>query len=179
MESMDLVPTGEYYFSCCHVFSTSSPLMSLSGISSTQDLDPQKNVFFLQALHLNHPPHKMIITPHYSTYHFSLNQHKHIIMADQLPLAKLSIQNKIHQHDETTQPIKTKKIHPLNPPRLRHPCSLDTLPSPTNKWSAMTHPLRATVMGFNGMTISYGHYYFYQDRVLLTHAYTEQNNLEN
>jgi hypothetical protein len=92
-------------------------------------------------------------------------------MADQLPLAKLSIQNKIHQHDETTQPIKTKKIHPSNLPRLRHPCSLDTLPSPTNKWSAMTHPLWATVMGFNGMTISYGHYYFHQDRVLLTHAY--------
>jgi hypothetical protein len=27
-------------------------------------------------------------------------------------------------------------------------------------------------MGFNGMTISYGHYYFHQDRVLFTHAYT-------
>jgi hypothetical protein len=26
-------------------------------------------------------------------------------------------------------------------------------------------------MGFNGMTISYGHYYFHQDRVLLTHAF--------
>ncbi len=87
-------------------------------------------------------------------------------MVDQLPLAKLSIQNKICQHDETTQPIKTKKIHPSNPPRLHHPCSLDTLPSPTNKWSAMT------VMGFNGMTISYSHYYFHQDCVLLTHAYT-------
>jgi hypothetical protein len=36
----------------------------------------------------------------------------------------------------------------------------------------MTHSLRATVMGFNGMTISYGHYYFHQDHVLLTHAYT-------
>jgi hypothetical protein len=35
----------------------------------------------------------------------------------------------------------------------------------------MTHPLRATVMGFNGMTISYGHYYFHQDQVLLTHAF--------
>jgi hypothetical protein len=36
----------------------------------------------------------------------------------------------------------------------------------------MTHPLWATVMGFNGMTISYSHYYFHQDCVLLTHAYT-------
>ncbi len=102
-----------------------------------------------------------------------MNQHKHIIMADRLPLAKLSIQDRIGQHDETMQPIKTKKIHPSNLPRLRHhPCSLDMLPFPTNKWSAMTHPLRATVMGFNGMTISYGHYYFQQNCVLLTHAYT-------
>jgi hypothetical protein len=28
-----------------------------------------------------------------------------------------------------------------------------------------------TVMGFNGMTILYGHYYFHQDRVFLTHAF--------
>jgi hypothetical protein len=32
-------------------------------------------------------------------------------------------------------------------------------------------PLRSTVMGFNGMTISYEHYYFHQVRVLLTHAF--------
>jgi hypothetical protein len=35
----------------------------------------------------------------------------------------------------------------------------------------MAHPLQATVMGFNGMIISYAHYYFCQDPVLLTHAY--------
>ena len=35
----------------------------------------------------------------------------------------------------------------------------------------MTHPLWATVLGFNGMIISYSHYYFHQDCVLLTHAY--------
>jgi hypothetical protein len=35
----------------------------------------------------------------------------------------------------------------------------------------MTHPLRAIVMGFNGMTISYGHYYFHQDQVLLPHTF--------
>jgi hypothetical protein len=128
--------------------------------------------FFLAGSAFEPSSPQRIITPHYSTYHFSLNQHKHIIMAYQLPLAELSIQNKIHQHDETSQPIKTKKMHPSNPPRLRHPCSLDTLPSPTNKWSTMTHPLRATVMGFDGMTISYGHYYFRQDCVLLTHTYT-------
>jgi hypothetical protein len=36
----------------------------------------------------------------------------------------------------------------------------------------MTHPLQATVLGFNDMIISYAHYYFHQDHVLLTHAYT-------
>ena len=92
-------------------------------------------------------------------------------MADRLPLAKLSIQNKMCPSAGNLQPIKTEKAHPSTLTTLCHPCSLDTLPSPTNKWSAMTHPLRATVMGFNGMTISYGHYYFHQDRVLLTHAF--------
>jgi hypothetical protein len=92
-------------------------------------------------------------------------------MADRLPLAELSIQNEICPHAETMQPIKTKKVHPLNPPELSHPCSPNTLPSLANKWSAMTHPLQATIMGFKGMTISYAHYYFHQDHVLLTHAY--------
>jgi hypothetical protein len=92
-------------------------------------------------------------------------------MADQLPLAKLSIQNKMCPPAGNMQPVKTKKAHPSNPATLRHPCSLDTLPSPTNEWSAMTHPLRATVMGFNGMTILYGHYYFHQDQVLVMHAF--------
>ena len=92
-------------------------------------------------------------------------------MPDQLPLAKLSIQNKMCPPAGNMKPIKTKKAHPSTPTMLHHPCSLGTLPSPTNKWSAMTHPLRATVMGLNGMTISYGHYYSHQDRVLLTHAF--------
>ena len=35
----------------------------------------------------------------------------------------------------------------------------------------MTHPLRATVTGFNGMTILYGHYYIHWDQVLLTHVF--------
>jgi len=35
----------------------------------------------------------------------------------------------------------------------------------------MTYPLQASVMGFNGMIISYAHYYFYQDCVLLTHTH--------
>jgi hypothetical protein len=92
-------------------------------------------------------------------------------MADRLPLAELFIQNEMCTPAENMQLIKTKNAHPSNLATLRHPCSLDTLPSPTNKWSAMTHPLRATVMGFNGMTILYGHYYFHQDQVLLTHAF--------
>jgi hypothetical protein len=92
-------------------------------------------------------------------------------MADRLPLAELSIQNKINPPTETTQPIKTKKVHTSKTPKLHHPCSLNRLPSPANKWSAMTHPLRATVLEFNGMIISYANYYFHQDHVLLTHAY--------
>ncbi len=92
-------------------------------------------------------------------------------MADRLPLAELSIQNKIRPPAETTQPIKTKKVHPSNLPKLCHPCSLNVLSSLANKWSAMTHPLRATVMGFKGMIISYAPYYFHQDCVLLSHAY--------
>jgi hypothetical protein len=95
-------------------------------------------------------------------------------MADHLPLAELSIQNKINPPAKTMQPIKRKKVHTSKTSKLRHPCSLDMLPSPANRWSAMTHPLRAlwvTVLGFNGMIISYAHYYFHQDHVLLTHAY--------
>jgi hypothetical protein len=72
----------------------------------------------------------------------------------------LSIQNKIPPPAETTQPIKMRKVHSSNPLKLQHPCNLDTLPSPVNKLSAITHPLQATVMGFNVMTISYAHYYF-------------------
>jgi hypothetical protein len=102
-----------------------------------------RNRFFSQALHSNHLKNiskkqsSHLIPP---TYHFSLNQHKNIIMVDQLPLAKLSIQNKMCPPARNMQPIKTKKAHPSTPTMLRHPCSLDTLPSPTNKWSAMTHP---------------------------------------
>jgi hypothetical protein len=77
-----------------------------------------------------HPPHK-------NTHHTNIISN----MADRLPLAKLSIQNKQPTlPTETTQPIKTKKIRLLQLPKLPHPCSLDVLPSPRDKWSAMTHP---------------------------------------
>jgi hypothetical protein len=93
-------------------------------------------------------------------------------MADRLPLAKLSIQNKQPTPPtETTQPIKTKKTCPLKPSKLPHPCSLNVLPSPRDKWSTMTPPLQATVMGFKGMPISYVHFYFHNGCKLLTHTY--------
>ncbi len=93
-------------------------------------------------------------------------------MANRLPLAKLSIQNKQPTPPtESTQPIKTKKTHPLQPPKLTHPCSLDVLPSPRDKWSTTTPPLQATIMGFKGMPISYAHFYFHNSCVLLTHTY--------
>ena len=146
--------------------------MSLSGISSTQDLAPHKTIFFSQAVRLNHlhcnNDHHTSLLQHIPF--FNKIQHKRIIMTDPIPLVELSIQNKIHSPAETTS-TKTKKVHSSNLPKLLHPCSLDTLPSPVNKWSAIIHPLQAIVMGFNGMTISYAHYYFHQDRVLLTHAY--------
>ncbi len=95
--------------------------------------------------------------PHPSTHHISsfntLHTKQHITMADRLPLAKLSIQNTIPPPTEMVQPIKMMKVHPLKLPNLCHLCSLDALPSPANKWSAMTHPLWATVMGFCGMVI--------------------------
>ena len=67
--------------------------------------------------------------------------------------------------DKTTGKIKTKKL------RLPHPCSLDVLPSPTDKWSATTHPIKAWVIGYLGYHISYKHFFFHQSRVLLTKAF--------
>jgi hypothetical protein len=61
--------------------------------------------------------------------------------------------------------LKTKKLH------LPHPSSLDVLPSPTNKWIATTHPIKAWVVGFLGYHISYKHFYFHQSRVLHTKAF--------
>ena len=64
-----------------------------------------------------------------------------------------------------TTEIKKKKL------RLPHPCSLDVLPSPTDKWSATTHPIKAWVVGYYGYHISYKHFFFHQSRVLLTKAF--------
>jgi hypothetical protein len=55
--------------------------------------------------------------------------------------------------------------------RLPHPCSLDVLPSPTDKWSAATHPIKALVVGYLGYHISYKHFFFHQSCVLLTKAF--------
>jgi hypothetical protein len=61
-----------------------------------------------------HPPHP----PHKNTHHTNIISN----MADRLPLAKLSIQNKQPTPPtETTQPIKTKKNCPLQSPKLPHP----------------------------------------------------------
>jgi len=54
---------------------------------------------------------------------------------------------------------------------LPHPCSLDVLPSPTNKWSATTHPIKGEIFGFVNYTLSYQHFYFHQGRVLHTKAF--------
>ena len=72
-----------------------------------------RKYFFSQAVRLNHLHRN-------NDHHTSILQHipffiktntEHIIMTDRLPLAELSIQNKILPPAETTQPIKTKKVH--------------------------------------------------------------------
>jgi hypothetical protein len=49
--------------------------------------------------------------------------------------------------------------------------SLDVLPSPRDKWSAMTHPPLSYCHRIQGHPILYGHFYFNNGCVLLTHAY--------
>jgi len=158
--------------SCCLTFPASYPLMSLLIFLLHRTWIHRKLFFSHRLCVWTIFTVQTIITPCFSsTYHFSLIPTQHIIMTNHLPLAKLSIQNKICLPAETKQPIKEKKVHSSNPPKQWHPCSLDTLPSLDKKWSAMTHPLRTTVMGFNGMILSYAQYYFHQDRVLLTHGH--------
>jgi hypothetical protein len=67
--------------------------------------------------------------------------------------------------DTAPEKIKKKKL------RLPHPCSLDVLPSPTDKWSVTTHPIKAWVIGYLGYHISYKHFFFHQSCVLLTKAF--------
>jgi hypothetical protein len=74
-----------------------------------------------------------------------------------------------HWYDGAHQ--NKESFHQLKPPPLCHPCSLNTLPSQADKWSAMIHPIWATVMGFHSMIISYMHHCFYNSQVLLTNAF--------
>jgi hypothetical protein len=99
-------------------------------------------------------------TPHLLLIKLTVHTKQHTTMVDRLSLANLSIQNMTHPPAEITQPIKTKKAHLLKLPNLSHSLSLDILPSPTDRW-----------MGFFSIIISYAHFYFYCDQVLLTHAY--------
>ncbi len=73
------------------------------------------------------------------------------------PLALLN-NNEQKPTGDTTK-LKTKK----NLPYLLHPLSLNVLPSLTNKWSATTHPIKGYVLGYLGFTISYRHFYFYNN----------------
>ncbi len=63
---------------------------------------------------------------------------------------------KVKAQSQFTQGIKTMCLH------LPHPCSLNVLPSPTNKWSVTTHPIKGEIFGFINSTISYKHSYFHQ-----------------
>lgn len=68
-------------------------------------------------------------------------------------------------NDKTTDTKGSKSVH------LPHPCSLQLLPSPTDKWSATTHPIKGRVVGYHGYHLSYEHFYFHRSRVLLTKAF--------
>ena len=88
------------------------------------------------------------------------------------PLAPItnvtSPNNDNKQQEKTTQltaKLKTMKLH------LPHPNSLDVLPSPTDKWSATTHPIKGFSFGFLGYHIFYKHFYFHHGRVLHTNAF--------
>jgi hypothetical protein len=72
------------------------------------------------------------------------------------------------QQDNPTQLVAKLKTMKL---RLPHPSSLDVLPSPTNKWSATTHPIKGLSFGFLGYHIFYKHFYFHHGRVLYTNAF--------
>jgi hypothetical protein len=67
---------------------------------------------------------------------------------------------------QLTQGIKTMHL------RLPHPCSLEVLPSPTDKWSAATHPIKGEICGFINSTISYQHFHYHQGCILHTKAFT-------
>ena len=68
-------------------------------------------------------------------------------------------------------PTKTKRKERSSCVVLPHPCSLNVLPSPTNKWSVTSHPIKAKTPGFYNTTISCKHYFFHDSRVLLTQAF--------
>ena len=67
----------------------------------------------------------------------------------------------------STKPPRSKMMKLCLP----HPKSLDVLPSPTNKWSATTHPIKGWTYGFFGYHIFYKHFYFHDSRVLHTKAF--------
>jgi hypothetical protein len=84
--------------------------------------------------------------------------------ASRPPLGPLNKQ----QPSSTVTKLKTKKTLT----HLPHPLSLNVLPSPTNKWSATTHPIKGYVLGYLGFTISYHHFYFHNDQVLQTEVFS-------
>ncbi len=76
------------------------------------------------------------------------------------------------QHDPTNnKPTMTNTTLKTIKLCLPHPCSLDVLPSPTNKWSMTTHQVRGWAYGYLGYHIFYKHFYFHQSHVLHTKAF--------
>jgi hypothetical protein len=57
----------------------------------------------------------------------------------------------VQAQPQLTQGIKIKMMRLPLP----NPVSLNVLPSPTDKWSATTHPIKVEIFGFINSTISY------------------------
>ncbi len=76
------------------------------------------------------------------------------------------------QHAPTSnKPTTTKATLKTMKLCLTHPWSFHVLPSPTNKWSATTHPAIGWAFGYLGYHIFYNHFYFHQGGVLHTEAF--------
>ena len=73
-------------------------------------------------------------------------------------------------------PIKMKRVHNHTRPVLPHPCSINVLPSPTNKWSETSHPIKADILGYHDATISHMHYFFHNDRGVAHTGIRRQHN---
>ena len=153
---LQMAPTENTFSSCCPTFPASRPHMSFLWCLLYTGPGSTENYFFSQVMRLIHLHHNnnqhSLSLPHIIS---SLkNQHNTSSWQTAFLLSSspfrtksttLRLNGASHQDKENPYIKNTQITSPMQP---RH-----MLPSPTNKWSDVTHPLRATVLGFNGMII--------------------------